>query len=76
MKKQLEIRNLAFQNSKVEGADAKTKYERGDITIEAYNSSRSVAIEAEAIVLAAEVNYLKAKNALEDMIGTKLENVH
>ncbi len=76
MKKHLEIRNLAYQNSKIEGADAKTKYERGDISIEAYNSSKSMATESEALVLAAEVNYLKAKNALEDMIGTKLENVH
>lgn len=74
-KKQLELNNISFQNAKSVLADAKSKYQTGQITIDQYTIAKSAADQSEAGTLVAEVNYLKAKNALEDLIGVKLENV-
>lgn len=74
-KKQLELRNLSAQNLKVLLNDAKGKYERGEITLDTYTTSQNAATESEAALLSAEDNYLKAKTALEVMIGMQLENV-
>lgn len=75
-KKNLQIRNMASQNYKGIMSDVKLKYERAEIPIDAYTTSRNAATEAEASVLTAEVAYLVAKNALEEIIGSKLENVN
>lgn len=75
-KRQLELRNLSTQNLKSLLNDAQQKYERAEITLEAYTASRNAATEAEAALLNAEDAYLKAKNALELMIGAPLESVN
>lgn len=74
-KKQLELNNLASQNSKTIFADVRLKFEKGQISVDQYTVAKSAADQAEAATLASEVAYLKAKNALEDLIGAKLENV-
>lgn len=74
-RKQLTLRTVAAQSYKGIINDAKLKYERAEIAIEVYTAARNAATESEALVLAAEVAFLKAKNALEDVIGTKLENI-
>lgn len=74
-KKQLALRTVAAENYKTVINDAKLKYERAEIAIEVYTASRTLATESESQALTAEVTFLKAKNALEDVIGTKLENV-
>lgn len=74
-KKQLAIRNTAAQSLRALLTDAQQKYERGEIAIDVYTVSKNAATESEALALIAEVAYLKAKNALEDMIGAKLETV-
>ena len=74
-KKQLAIRNLAAQSLKALVTDAQQKYERGEIAVDVYTVSKNAATEADALALTAEVAYLKSKNALEDIVGVKLENV-
>ncbi|WP_084490018.1 TolC family protein [Niabella ginsenosidivorans] len=74
-KKQLAIRNLAAQSLKGIQADAQQKYERGEIAIDAYTTAKNSATEADAQALTAEVTYLKAKDALEGVIGAKLESI-
>ena len=74
-KRQLELRNLSTQSLKVLLNDAKAKYERAEITIDAYTTSKNAETESEAALLNAEEAYLKAKTALETIIGTQLENV-
>lgn len=71
----LEIRSLASQNYKGIMSDVKAKYERSEIAIDVYTQSRNAATEADALALAAEVEFLKAKNLLEDIIGKKLQDV-
>lgn len=74
-KKQLALNNVSLLSSKTIFSDAKTKFESGQITIDQYTVAKTATDQSEAILLASEVTYLKAKNALEDMIGEKLENV-
>lgn len=75
MKKQLELRTLSAQTLKTLLSDAQQKYGRGEVTIDSYTTSKNASSEADVAAIAAEIDYLKAKNALEDLIGTKLENV-
>lgn len=74
-KKQLTLHLLAAQSYKSIINDTKLKYERAEIPIEVYTAARNAATESEALALTAEVAFLKAKNSLEDVIGTKIENV-
>lgn len=74
-KKQLTLRTVSAQSYKTIIADAKSKYEKAEIPIETYTAARMASTESEALALTAEVAFLKAKNNLEDIIGTKLENV-
>ncbi|GAB3021299.1 hypothetical protein GCM10027051_28190 [Niabella terrae] len=73
--KQLELKSLAAKDMKSILNNAQTQFQNGTITIEVYTTAKSASITADAESLDAEVEYLKAKNALEDMIGTKLESV-
>lgn len=75
MKKQLELNNLSVQNSKTLFSDTRQKFEKGQLTVDQYTVAKTASDQSEAVLLASEVSFLKAKNALEDMIGTKLENV-
>lgn len=74
-RKTLQIRSLSSQNLKSIMNDVKLKYERAEIPIDVYTLSRNTATESEALALTSEVEFLKAKNALEEIIGTTLENV-
>ncbi len=74
-KKQLAIRNLSAQNLKGLLIDAQQKYEKGEIPIDVYTASKNAATEAAALALTSEVAYLKSKDALEDIVGTKLETI-
>lgn len=75
-RKQLELNNLSLQNSKTIFADTRLKFERGELTVEQYTIAKTASDQAEAALLASEVVFLKSRNALEDLIGTKLENVN
>ncbi|MFV0607173.1 MAG: TolC family protein [Niabella sp.] len=74
-RKQLEIRTLAAQNLKITLNDAKLKYERNEITMEDYMLARNAATEADALTVSAETEFLKTRDALEDIIGTTLDKV-
>ncbi len=74
-KRTLEIRTLAAQNYKGIMGDITAKYQRNEIPIDVYTESRNSATEADALALSAEVEYLKAKNLMEEIVGKKLEEV-
>ncbi|MGC4233790.1 MAG: TolC family protein [Niabella sp.] len=74
-KKQLELRSLAARDLKSNLNNAQVQFQNGQTTIEAYTIAKNASIESEALALTAEVTFLKAKNALEDIIGVKLEAV-
>lgn len=74
-RRQLQVRSMATQSYKSIMTEVRTKYEKAEIPIDAYTTARNSSTEAESMALNAEVDYLKAKNALEEIIGVRLEDV-
>jgi outer membrane protein TolC len=74
-KSNLLLRNQSSQELKVTLTDVKLKYERSQIPVDVYTTVKNTAFEADELLLNAEAGYLIAKNALEDLIGNKLENI-
>lgn len=74
-KSNLSLRNQSSQELRVALTDAKLKYERSQIQVDVYTSAKNMSVEADELLLGAEAGYLIAKNALEDLIGIKLEDV-
>ncbi|MFT4094889.1 MAG: TolC family protein [Niabella sp.] len=74
-KKQLELITLGAKDLKSILNNAQTQFQNGTITIDVYTAAKSASISADAGVLNAEVSFLKSKNALENIIGSKLEMV-
>ncbi|MBB5436386.1 outer membrane protein TolC [Pedobacter sp. AK017] len=75
MLKQLKINTQSAQDNKSVTESLKNKFEKGEITLDAYNQSRIAQSGTDLSQIQAEVNYLKAKDLLEEMIGVKLSDV-
>ncbi|WP_346239109.1 TolC family protein [Niabella insulamsoli] len=74
-KKQLAIKTLAASDFKSILTNAQAQFQNGTVTLDIYTAAKSASIDADVQVLEAEVAYLKAKNVLEGIIGTTIENV-
>ena len=74
-KSNLLLRNQSSQELKVTLTDAKLRYERSQISVDAYTIAKNTSLESDELLLNAEAAYLIAKNALEDLIGSKLEDI-
>lgn len=72
---QLKIFTQSAQDSKSVSQGLKNKFEKGEITLDNYNQSRIAQSAADISQIQAEINYLKAKDLLEEMIGVKLSDV-
>ncbi|MFA4870503.1 MAG: TolC family protein [Pedobacter sp.] len=72
---QLKINTQTAQDNKGVAENLRTRFERGEITIDAYNQSRIAVSASSAAKIQVEVEYLKAKDALEEIIGEKLAEV-
>ena len=72
---QLKLTNQSVQDSKSIAETTRNKFQKGEATLDAYNQSRSVESAAESAKIAAEIAFLKAKDALEDIIGVKLTEI-
>lgn len=73
---ELKLRTQAAQDNKTVADDLRYKFEKGEITLQAYNSSRISATGADSSRIQSEIDFLKAKDALEEIIGAKLESVN
>ncbi|MGB4398354.1 MAG: TolC family protein [Daejeonella sp.] len=73
---ELKLRTQSAQDNKTVSDDMRYKFEKGEITLQAYNSSRISATGADSSRIQAEIDFLKAKDALEEIIGKKLEEVN
>jgi outer membrane protein TolC len=71
----LKLKTQSAQDNKTVSDDMRYKFEKGEITLQAYNSSRISASGADSSRIQSEIEFLKAKDALEDIIGKKLEQV-
>ncbi|MCH5597901.1 TolC family protein [Niabella ginsengisoli] len=74
-KRQLEVKLLAAKDFKSILTNAQSQFQNGTVTLDIYTEAKSASIAADVEALEAEVTYLKAKNTLESIIGTKIENV-
>ena len=72
---ELKLKTQSAQDNKTVSDDMRYKFEKGEISLQAYNSSRISASGADSSRIQAEIEFLKAKDALEDIIGKKLEQV-
>jgi outer membrane protein TolC len=73
---ELKLKTQSAQDNKTVSDDMRYKFEKGEITLQAYNSSRVSATGSDSSRIQAEIEFLKAKDALEDIIGKKLEQVN
>jgi len=52
------------------------RFERGEITIEEYNAARAAVSGATSTKMQTELDYLRAKDDLEEIIGAKLSDIN
>ena len=72
----LKLKTQSAQDNKTVADDMRYKFEKGEITLQAYNTSRISSTGTDSSRIQAEVDFLKAKDALEEIIGKKLEDVN
>ena len=72
---ELKLKTQSAQDNKTVSDDMRYKFEKGEISLQAYNSSRISASGADSSRIQSEIEFLKAKDALEDIIGKKLEQI-
>lgn len=72
--KDLRVKTTGVQNAISIGEELRYKFENGEINHESYSFAVRMLTEAESGNLLAESALLKAKDALEEIIGTTLEN--
>ena len=72
---QLKIATKIAQDNKGVSESLRNKFEKGEITLDAYNQSRLNQSASESEKVAAEINYLKTKDLLEEIIGMKISDV-
>jgi outer membrane protein TolC len=75
MLQELKIRTIKTQDNKSVADNSKRRFEKGEITLDQYNFSRIQLADASTERLQTEVNYLNAKDALEEIIGQKLTDI-
>lgn len=72
---QLKIYTQSAQENKEVTDGLRSKFEKGEITLDVYSQSRINRSAASTSRIQAEINYLKAKDSLEEIIGQKLSEV-
>jgi outer membrane protein TolC len=73
---ELKLKSQSAQDSKSLTDDLRYKFEKGETTLQVYNTARISSSGADSDRIQAEIDYLKAKDALEQLIGKKLEEVN
>lgn len=71
----LKIAIRSAQDNKGVSENLRNKFEKGEITLDAYNLSRINQSVSDGEMVEAEVNYLKAKDLLEEIVGVKVSSV-
>ncbi|WEK21197.1 MAG: TolC family protein [Candidatus Pedobacter colombiensis] len=72
---ELKLNSQVVLDNKSMGESLRNKFEKGEITLDVYNQSRVAQSAVSAGQIQSEVNFLKAKDALEQIIGKKLEEI-
>lgn len=72
---QLKIYTVSMQDNKNTADNLRRKFEKGELSLDTYNQSRINLTSATTSKIQTEVNYLSAKDSLEEIIGMKLSDV-
>ncbi|MDN3548274.1 TolC family protein [Mucilaginibacter aquaedulcis] len=72
---QLKINTQSVQDNKNVADNLLHKFEKGEISLDIYNQSRINLVTANTAKIQSEVNFLSAKDALEDIIGKHLSEI-
>lgn len=70
--KNLKIKTQTTQDNRSVAENLRRRFEKGEIQLEQYNLSRVRASDADSEKIQAEMDFLVAKDALEEIIGQKL----
>lgn len=71
----LKIKTQTSQDNKLLLEDLQYKFERGEVELESYSTVKTNLSTSRSDMLEAEMNVLVSKDALEELIGTKLSDV-
>lgn len=71
----LNWKTKTLQSAERQTADIQYKFEKGEITFEVYNQSRTYYNGVVQDKISGEAAFLVAKSALEEIVGTKLETI-
>lgn len=74
--KELKLKTVAAQDVSGTVQDLTNRFEKGEITLDEYNSGRASLSDAGSTKMQTEINYLRAKDDLEEIIGVKLTDVN
>ena len=72
---ELRIINQEAQDSKLLFERVRSQYELGEAELEDYNQRKTLATQSTLTVMRTEVEFLKARDALEEIIGIKLTDI-
>jgi len=72
---QMKINAQSVQDNKNVADNLKYKFEKGEISLDTYNQSRINLASAQTAKIQAEVTYLTAKDALEELVGRPLAEI-
>lgn len=74
-KNDLSIKTQSVQDNKVLLDDWRNKYERAEADLAVYSEAKTAYSGAVSAQMEAEVNFLRAKDALEEVIGVSLDTI-
>lgn len=73
---ELKLKTQSAQDNKTVSDDLRYKFEKGEITLQGYNQARVQMNDSNSQKIQAELEFLKAKDALEQIVGKKLEEIN
>ena len=71
----LKIKSQTYADNQTSSNGLKYKFEKGEVTLDMYSNAKVLAANSNSEKLMTELNLLKAKSALEALIGQRLEDV-
>ena len=73
--KELKLKTVSAQETLGNLQNITTRFEKGEIPLEEYNSARAAVLDANSTKMQTEISYLQAKDGLEEIIGSKLQEI-
>lgn len=73
--RELKLKTIEAQDINGTFQSITNRFEKGEITIEEYNTARAAVSAVASTKMQTELNYLRAKDDLEEVIGAKLTDV-